>query len=68
MTFGELKKVLKSIEEETQSNWDDAILFFERHDSKNFHPIGFNETAFQNAPFRAILFKKLTDGTSSKAL
>jgi hypothetical protein len=66
MTIGELKKILKSIEQETQQNWDDAVLFYEG--PNKFMPIGYSETAFQNAPFRAILFKKLTDGTSSKAL
>lgn len=67
MTFGELKKVLKGIEEETQSNWDDAILFFLEAPDKHALPIGFSETQFQNAPFHAILFRKLTDGKSSQA-
>lgn len=59
MTFKDLKIAIKDIEQDTQTNWDDAIIFFDSSGFRTGRPMAANDqmTLFQNAPIRAIIFK-----------
>lgn len=62
MTLKDLKRIIKNLEEETQTNWDDAKLYFKVDDAqldKGYYIASINSdrTLFQNAPYRAIVFK-----------
>lgn len=59
MTFKDLKRIVKSVEEDTQTNWDDARIFFRiipDEPREGRAEATDNKTMFQNAPFRAIIF------------